>query len=178
MNTSSIVVQLAAKVLAAPIAVIAVALLVRGAGDIGDGFSAGAVAALGVVLHGLSVGAEAQSLRVVRWAAPIAVGGLLGALAIAAIPLAFGDPLLTHAPEPGSTPVTLGALKLTSAVALDAAITCIVFGTLVALIAALARTAREVGAGEADGEASRDDDRPEQDPRSGGGPGGRAEAPE
>jgi hypothetical protein len=62
---------------------------------VGDGFSAGVIAALGIVLQYLALGREeAERLLALRLIGPAAFVALLGALAVALIPLARGDALL------------------------------------------------------------------------------------
>lgn len=138
---TSILTRTVARLLAAPILVVAVAVLVKGYADVGDGFSAGAIAALGLLLQYVGLGSdEVERWLPIRFVAPLAFVGLLGALAIAAVPLAFGEPILTHRPAPGSGVVELGTLELTSAVAFDVAIFVLVLGATAGIIRTIART--------------------------------------
>lgn len=144
-----------AALLAAPIAVVAVAVLVKGYASTGDGFSAGAIAGLGLVLQYVVFGKE----EVLRWlpvnlVRPAAFVALLVALAVAAVPLAAGDPPLTHYPPPGDEVVKLGTLELTTAVAFDTAIFVLVVGATAGILGTIAR-AGEAEATAAEGSPAR-----------------------
>jgi multisubunit Na+/H+ antiporter MnhB subunit len=140
-----------AALLAAPIAVVAVAVLVKGYSSAGDGFSAGAIGALGLALQYVVFGKE----EVLRWLPvnlirPAALVALLLALAVAAVPLALGDQVLTHYPAPGDDVVTVGKLELITAVLYDTAIFGLVLGTTAGILGVIAR------AGEGDALAAED----------------------
>jgi multicomponent Na+:H+ antiporter subunit B len=129
-----------AAFLMGPIAVVAVAVLVKGYTGAGDGFSAGAIAALGLALQYVVFGKD----EVLRWLPvnlirPAAFVALLVALAVTAVPLALGDPLLTHYPPPGEGVVTVGKLELITAVAYDTAIFALVLGTTAGILGIVAR---------------------------------------
>ena len=65
----------AARLLLLPTWMIAFAILVKGYSDSGDGFSAGVIAALGVIMQYVTYGtAIAEKLRPVRYARQIAHG--------------------------------------------------------------------------------------------------------
>lgn len=142
--TPTLLTRLVARLLLAPVLVVAVAVLVQGYVAPGDGFSAGVIAALGVLLQYLAFGREAVAAALpVHRARALALLGLLGAVAVALVPLAFGNAILTHAPAPGAEVVTVGTLELITAVAFDVAICALVLGGCVAIIDALACTAVE-----------------------------------
>jgi multisubunit Na+/H+ antiporter MnhB subunit len=133
-----------ARLLLLPTVVAALAILIKGYAEPGDGFSAGVVAALGVLLQHLALGRdEAGKLWPVRRAGRIAFVGLLAALAVAAVPLFVGDPLLTHYPPPGADVIYLGTLELITAVAFDVGVFLLVFGFVVGTIGAFASTISE-----------------------------------
>jgi multisubunit Na+/H+ antiporter MnhB subunit len=133
-----------ARLLLLPTVVAALAILIKGYAEPGDGFSAGVVAALGVLLQHLALGRdEAGKLWPVRRAGRIAFVGLLAALAVAAVPLFLGDPLLTHYPPPGADVIYLGTLELITAVAFDVGVFLLVFGFVVGTIVAFASTISE-----------------------------------
>ena len=135
---------LVARLLTAPILMFAVATLVRGYSGVGDGFAAGLIAALAVLLQYPALGpAGARRLLPVGRARAFARGGLLAAVVLALVPLAFGDPVLTHAPPPGNEPVHIGAIELTTAFAFDVAICILVVGVVVTIFDALAAVAEE-----------------------------------
>jgi len=130
-----------AKLLFLPTLVVAAAILVKGYAQPGDGFSAGVVASLGVVLQYLAFGRkEAEKLPIVRYAGEIAFFGLLGALLLAAAPVLLGDPVFTHYPPPGSDVIYLGTLELITAVLFDVQVFLLVFGFAVGSVRAIART--------------------------------------
>ncbi|MEX0972138.1 MAG: MnhB domain-containing protein [Solirubrobacterales bacterium] len=143
MNTTELT-KLTARLLFAPILVIAVAVLVKGYESVGDGFSAGVIAALALLLQYLALGREETERRLpMRLVPALAFIGLLAALAVAAIPLLRGDPLLTHVPAPGADVTVLGTLEVITAVAFDAAIFLLVLGAAVGIIHTIARAANE-----------------------------------
>lgn len=129
-----------AKLLFLPTLVAAVAILVKGYAQTGDGFSAGVVAALGILLLYLAFGRErAERLPPVRHAPAVAFAGLLVTLCVAAVPLFLGEAVLTHYPPPGSEPVYLGTLELITPVLFDAGIFLLVFGFAVGVVSIFAR---------------------------------------
>jgi multicomponent Na+:H+ antiporter subunit A len=106
-----VVTRAVARLLYLPTLLVAAAILVKGFVETGDGFSAGVVAALGVLLRYLAFGHEdSKRLLPVRYATAVAFAGLLVALGVAAAPLFFGEAVLTHYPPTDSEPVHLGTL--------------------------------------------------------------------
>ena len=97
------------------------------------------VAALGVLLRYLSCGETEAQVPLVRRAVPVALAGLLLALATAALPLLWGEAVLTHLPPPGTAPVHLGTLELMSAALFDAGVFVLVLGFGVGVVAPFAR---------------------------------------
>ncbi len=149
------VTQEVARLLYLPTFVVAAAILVKGFVQTGDGFSAGVVGALGVLLRYLAFGhEEAKRLPAVRHATAIAFAGLLVALGVAGAPLLLGDAVLTHYPPPGTEPIHLGTLELMSAVLFDLGVFLLVFGFAVGVVSYFAR------AGEATGDPSPGDESP------------------
>ena len=137
-----VVTRAVARLLYLPTFVVAAALLVKGFVETGDGFSAGVVAALGVLLRYLAFGHEGtKGFPPVRHAIKIAFGGLIVALGVAAVPLLLGDAPLTH--YPGSEPVHLGTVELMTAVLFDAGIFALVFGFAVGVVSLFARAMAE-----------------------------------
>lgn len=130
-----------ARLLLAPALVVAIAVLIKGYSDVGDGFAGGAIAALGVLLQYLAFGrAAVQRLLPVRRAAHVAVTGLLIALAVAFVPVLAGTAPLQHAPAPGAEVVYLGSLELITAVAFDVGVFLLVLGMVVGTIHLVAAT--------------------------------------
>lgn len=139
---SRVVMQGVARVLYLPAFMIAAALLVKGFVDTGDGFSAGMVAALGVLLRYLAFGHESSKrLPVVRHARPVAFVGLLIALATAFGPLLWGEALLTHYPPAGVSATAIGSIELITAVLFDIGVFVLVLGFAVGVMTNIARVA-------------------------------------
>jgi multisubunit Na+/H+ antiporter MnhB subunit len=139
-EATGIMVRTVAKLLLLPALVVAVAMLVKGYVQTGDGFSAGVVAALGVLLQYLAFGhRKAEELPLVGPAGKGAFAGLLVVLLVATIPLFAGQPVLTHYPQPGSEVVHLGTLELLTAVLFDLGVFLLVFGFAVESIKLIAR---------------------------------------
>lgn len=144
--------QAVARLVLLPGLVIAAATLVKGYSEVGDGFTAGAIAALTILIQLVAFGyAEAaRRLPVIRLAPVAAVAGLAVALAVALVPVARGESLLEHAPPPGEDVVRLGTLELITAVAFDVGVFLVVVGTVVGAVSLVARAEeRSVGEDEA-----------------------------
>ena len=123
-----------------PALLVALAVLVKGYREVGDGFAAGVVAALALVLQYLAFGyREAERTLPGRHAAPVAFGGLALALLVAFVPLLRGDAPLTHSPGPGEPVIHVGTLELLTAVAFDAGVFLLVVGVSVGMVRAFAR---------------------------------------
>jgi multicomponent Na+:H+ antiporter subunit B len=141
---TTVLTRAVARLLLAPVLMVAAAILVKGYADVGDGFAAGVVAALGVLLQYLAFGrAAVERALPVRRAAQLAVGGLL--LAVAFLPALAGEAPLQHAPPPGAEVAKLGSLELIGAVAFDVGVFALVMGMVVATIGLVAGTRDEEG---------------------------------
>ena len=135
---------LVSRLVTAPILIFAVATLVRGYSGVGDGFAAGLIAALAVLLQYPALGpSAARALFPVERARAAARVALLAAVTLALVPLLFDDPPLTHAPEPGKEPAHVGSIELTTAFLFDVAICVLVVGVVVTIFDALAAVAAE-----------------------------------
>ena len=139
-GVTSVMTRVIARLLLLPTLVTAAAIIVKGYVQPGDGFSAGVVAALGILLQYLAFGREkTERLLPVRGIGKLAYGGLLLTLTVAVVPLFLGDPLLTHYPRPGGSDVIyLGTLELITAVAFDVGIFFLVLGFAVGAISLIA----------------------------------------
>jgi multicomponent Na+:H+ antiporter subunit B len=137
----SIVLEVVAPRLLGPAVMVAAAIIVKGYGDVGDGFSAGVIVALAIALRYIAFGPDRaeRSLPILRHAPAVAVSGILIALAVGFLPVAFGDPPFTHRPAPGADVVKIGTLELISAVAFDLGVFLLVCAGLVTVIHHLAR---------------------------------------
>ncbi len=136
---STIVTRTVSRLLLAPVMLIALAVLIKGYADVGDGFSAGVIAALGILLQYLAFGREeAERMLPIRIVPALAFVGLLLALVVATIPIIGGDPIFTHFPAPGADVVKVGTLELITAVAFDCAVFLLVLGAVTGIIHNLA----------------------------------------
>lgn len=143
---TTVLTRMVARLLLVPILMVAAAILVKGYVDVGDGFAAGVIAALGVLLQYLAFGrAAVERVLPVRHAPKLAIGGLLVALAIAFVPTLGGRAPLEHAPAPGAEVIHLGSLELLTAVAFDVGVFALVLGMVVATIHLIASTVDERG---------------------------------
>jgi multisubunit Na+/H+ antiporter MnhB subunit len=139
--------EFAARVVLLPMFIVATALIVKGYGHTGDGFSAGVMAAAGVLLQYVVFGAAgaARRMRLVRVGPAAAVAGLLVMLAVVfAGPLA-GAPLLTHWPPPGDGVAHVAGIEVHTALLFDLGVALVVFGALVSMMEMLSEAA---GSGE------------------------------
>ncbi len=110
----TILVETIARLLLLPAFVTAVAVLVKGYAETGDGFSAGLIAAIAVLLQHVVFGYRyVEDLLPIHLARAVALIGLLLMLLVAFLPLLFARPLLTHQPAPDRFPLTLSAAQLT-----------------------------------------------------------------
>jgi multisubunit Na+/H+ antiporter MnhB subunit len=136
----SVVIEVIAPRLLGPALMVALALIVKGYTDVGDGFSAGVIVALAIALRYIALGRERaeRSLPILRYAPAIATAGLLAALAVGVFPVVVGDPPFTHLPPPGEPVVKIGTLELITAVAFDVGLFLLVTGVLVTLLHQLA----------------------------------------
>ncbi|HEV2528967.1 MAG TPA: MnhB domain-containing protein [Thermomicrobiales bacterium] len=134
--------QTVARVLLPITVMIAVSTLIKGYTDTGDGFSAGVILALGVIIQVACFGIGViDRIPLLRYAPVAAFIGLLLALAVAFIPVMFGQPVLTHWPPPDASVIHLGTLEIITAVAFDVAVCLLVFGFILGTMVLLARTA-------------------------------------
>jgi multisubunit Na+/H+ antiporter MnhB subunit len=137
---TSVMTRMAARILLLPIFMVAAAVLVRGYADIGDGFSAGVIASLGIILQGVAFGAdEFDRLPLARFAPIATFIGLLLALLVAFVPVAFGDPIFLHRPEAGNEAKHFGSLEIITPVLFDVGVFLVVVGFCVASLSAVAR---------------------------------------
>lgn len=130
------IVRVVARLLPAPSLIVAAGLIVKGYAEVGDGFAAGVIVATAIGLIYIALGADGAeaALPVLRHAPKLAVGGLLLALGVGFLPVAFGDPPVTHQPGPGEHVVKIGALELFTPLVLDIGIFLLVVGVLVVLL--------------------------------------------
>lgn len=129
-----------ARILLIPCWIVALAVMLHGYADVGDGFSAGVIASLGVLLQGLAFGADEFDRMAASRVAPIlSFVGLGLALLTAFLPLLLGDPLFTHWPGPNEHVVHFGVLEFITPVLFDIGVFLIVYGFCVGGLHAIAR---------------------------------------
>lgn len=134
--------QAAARALLPISVMVGIAILIKGYTDTGDGFSAGVILALGAVTQIACFGIGViDRIPLLRYSPIAAYVGLLIALAIAFVPLFFGQPVFTHWPPVGQTPLHFGTLEIITAVGFDISVCLLVFGFVVGTMTLLARTA-------------------------------------
>jgi multisubunit Na+/H+ antiporter MnhB subunit len=142
--TTTVVTRSAVRMLLIPTFLIAIATMLKGYADTGDGFSAAVIAALGVAVQGVAFGAdEFDRLPLVRHAPMGSLIGLVIALSLAFLPVLWGYPVMTHFPKAGEHVIHFGTLELITAVLFDVSVFLVVFGFGVGVVMAIARTTQE-----------------------------------
>jgi len=142
---TTVLTQTVARLLFLPALMVALATLVKGYADTGDGFTAGVIAALAVLLQVVAFGEREVAARLPLHRAPlVAFAGLALSLAVTFAPVLRGDAIMTHAPAPGATVVHLGTVEVLTAVLFDIGVFLLVFGFAISTIGlvAQARSAR------------------------------------
>lgn len=133
-----------ARLMLLPIFMVAAAILIKGYAEVGDGFGAGIIATLGVLLQYTALGRDAaRTLPPVRLAPILSLIGLALALLVAFVPVLRGDPIMTHSPPPGAYVIHLGTLELLTAVVFDVGVFLLVFGFAVGAIDLIAQARDE-----------------------------------
>jgi multisubunit Na+/H+ antiporter MnhB subunit len=139
-GVTSVMTRLIARFLLLPTLVTAAAILVKGYVEPGDGFSAGVIASLGIIMQYLAFGRErTERMLPLRGIGYGAFAGLLLTLLVAARPLFAGEPVMTHWPPPGAHVIHFGTLEIITAVAFDVGIFLLVVGYGTGAISLLAR---------------------------------------
>jgi multicomponent Na+:H+ antiporter subunit B len=133
--------RMTARILLPPTCMVAAAVLVKGYADTGDGFSAGVILSLGILLQYLAFGSDvADRLPIVRHAPRLAVAGLAISLLVTFLPALFGDPVMSHRPGPNEKVIHLGTVELLTAVAFDIGVFLLVVGFSIGVIDLIAHT--------------------------------------
>lgn len=132
--------QTGARVLLIPGFVIAIAIMLKGYTDIGDGFSAGVIAALVIITQGLAFGSEElEKMAAARLAPMLGFIGLGLAYAVVFVPVLFGYPMLTHFPRMNHDVIHFGALEVITPVLFDIGVFLVVYGFCVGAMMAVSR---------------------------------------
>lgn len=141
---TSVLTHMVSRSLLAPTFIVALAILVKGYASVGDGFSAGVVAALGILLQMLAFGRERVAADLPLHRAPaVAMLGLFVGFAVFAVPVLTGGSPLEHWPPPGDEAIYVGTGELITAVIFDIGVFLLVLGVCVTVIDALAGAAAE-----------------------------------
>jgi multisubunit Na+/H+ antiporter MnhB subunit len=136
---TTLLTQAVARLLFVPTLMVALAVLVKGYGDTGDGFAAGVIAALAVLIQFVAFGhRRVERVLPLRFAPAAGFAGLALALAVTFAPVLRGEPILTHVPAPGAGVVHLGTVELITPVLFDVGVFLLVFGFAVSTIGAFA----------------------------------------
>lgn len=139
-RTHAGLIQSIARILLLPGWAVAIGLMLKGYGDVGDGFSAGVIAALAILLQGLAFGAdELDRIAVARFAGWMAYVGLAIALLVAFVPVLRGDPVFLHWPRSGDHVVHFGTIEFITPVLFDIGVFLVVYGFCVGSVHAIAR---------------------------------------
>jgi multicomponent Na+:H+ antiporter subunit B len=130
------IIDVVAPRLLAPASMFAIALIVKGYTDTGEGFSAGVIVALAIALRYIALGRRRadRTLPIARRADVVAAVGLLIALASGFQGVLSGQPPFTHLPPAGEPVIHIGTLELTTAVSFDIGLFLLVSGSLTVLV--------------------------------------------
>lgn len=128
------------RLLFAPTLMVALATLVKGYVEAGDGFAAGIIAALAFLMQFVAFGERHVRRELhTRYAPAVAILGLALALAVTFIPVILGRPILTHWPPPDVPVIHLGRVELITAFAFDIGVFLLVVGFSVTALSLVAR---------------------------------------
>lgn len=138
--------QMVARVVLLPTFIVAVALLVKGYGSTGDGFSAGVLAATAVLVQYVVFGHReaASQMRIAPVGVTAGLTGLLVMLAVVFGATTIGQPLLSHWPPPGAHVSSVLGIEAHTAMLFDVGIALLVFGMLVSIMELIAEIAERV----------------------------------
>lgn len=132
--------QAGARVLLVPGFILAIGMMLKGYADVGDGFSAGVIAALVIITQGLAFGAdELENIAAARLAPMLGFIGLGLAYTVVFLPVLFGYPMLTHFPRMNHEVTHFGVLELITPVLFDLGVFLVVYGFCVGAMMAVSR---------------------------------------
>lgn len=137
---TTVMTRSAARILFVPILVVAIGVLVKGYADIGDGFAAGVIASVAIILQGIAFGAdEFERLPLVRLAPAAALLGVFLSALVAFVPVLGGEPIFRHWPAAGDHASHFGALEFITPVAFDVGVFLVVIGFCVGSMTSIGR---------------------------------------
>lgn len=132
--------QTGARVLLVPGFIVAIGMMLKGYADVGDGFSAGVIAALVIITQGLAFGSEElENIAAARLAPMLGFIGLGIAYAVVFLPVLFGYPMLTHFPRMNHHVTHFGVLEFITPVLFDIGVFLVVYGFCVGAMMAVSR---------------------------------------
>lgn len=144
MSIVTVLTQILARLLLLPILMVALGVLVKGYASVGDGFSAGIIAALGLLLQYLVSGyRNTEQFLPFSLVAPLTTAGLFLAFAVGFAPLLWGRPIFSHLPAPGQHVVSVGTLELHTAILFDVGVFFLVVGFVLRIARTLAQPPQE-----------------------------------
>jgi multisubunit Na+/H+ antiporter MnhB subunit len=136
---TTLVTRIVSRGLLAPAFMVAFAIMIKGYVDTGDGFAAGCIAALAVLLQYVAFGPDVVERTLpVRYAPGAVAMGLAISLVVTFWPVVIGRSILTHAPLPDQHAIHFGALELLTAMAFDVGVFLVVLGFSVSTIRLIA----------------------------------------
>ena len=138
----TLLIQSIARILFLPMWMVALGILLKGYREVGDGFSAGVLAALSVSLRWLAEDRGPSQRVAPQKALFVCACGLGLALAVRFLPIWLGHSALTHFPGPDREVTKVGSVELHTAAALDFGIFLLTFGACQAALLAVGASAR------------------------------------
>ena len=142
----TLLVQVIVRLLFVPILLLSLTLLIKGYSRPGDGFAAGVVASLAVLLQHVAFGRAVVEreipLRAALW---MVWAGLLISLAVVFYPLLSGGAPVTHFPPPGAEVAKWGSIELHTSLLFDVGVYLLVFGFTVGVLDEIAQRADRGG---------------------------------
>lgn len=136
-----------ARLILGPSFLVAFGLLVRSYSAPGDGFSAGVIAGLAIMLQYIAFGYDEVERRLpVRYAPQVTYAGLLLSLLVVFFPLVQGRPIVSHLPPPGQDVevIYVGGLELHTALLFDIGVFMLVLGFIVTATRLLGQAEKRV----------------------------------
>ena len=139
--------QLIARLLLAPAIMVALAIVVKGYSQPGDGFAAGTVMSLGLLVQYVTFGLDkVERVLPVRWLMRIAVTGCTVGFLVAFVPMIWDKPVLSHWPGPEDEAVTVGIMEVGTVLAFDLGVAMLVVGASTGILAIIGAAAEEESA--------------------------------
>lgn len=137
---TTVMTRTVARILLLPTFMVAIAVLVKGYADIGDGFAAGVIASLGIILQGVAYGVDdLERLPLVRIAPAGAILGVFLAALVAFVPVLAGEPIFRHWPHAGEHASHFGSLEFITPVLFDVGVFLVVIGFCVGAMTSISR---------------------------------------